>query len=254
MNSFTRRGFLGGVALGAASFAVSAQAASPRLITLPGQITSGAAATIKGIVTARKVVAMTFDDGPHPTLTPILLDLLKSLNIRATFYLVGSRVAAYPQLVARIAAEGHEIGNHTWSHPYLTKRSASGVLRELDRTTRAVYEATGKAPVTMRPPYGALSLRQRLMVHQERNLPTILWSVDPQDWTRPAPGVVTQRILASTRAGGIVLSHDIHSQTIRAMPKTLAGLGAKGFEFVTVSEMLGWPRWQSRAFTLAPEA
>jgi peptidoglycan/xylan/chitin deacetylase (PgdA/CDA1 family) len=123
--------------------------------------------------------------GRIPTLTPQLLDFLAVNRIRATFYLIGSRVARHPQLAARIAAEGHEIGNHTWSHPSLFGHSDGGVLSQIDRTNEAVYTATGRLPVTMRPPYGNLYPRQRLMLHQARGMPTVLWSVDPEDWRRP---------------------------------------------------------------------
>lgn len=259
MGQLNRRTLLrgmGGAAAGALTSAWTVQAGAATqapMIRLPGDITSGERATVTAISTSQRVVAMTFDDGPHPRLTPQLLDMLKARNIRATFYVIGANVVRYPQLVMRMLNEGHEVGNHTWSHPYLTSRSSDGVVRELDRTTSAIYQVTGKVPVTMRPPYGAMHARQRLMVHERRNMPTVLWSVDPQDWRRPGASVVARRILDQTRPGGIVLSHDIHSPTIRAMPATLDGLTARGYDFVTVSEMLGWPRWQTRQFRLAPE-
>jgi peptidoglycan/xylan/chitin deacetylase (PgdA/CDA1 family) len=131
------------------------------------------------------LVALTFDDGPHPTLTPQLLDFLAVNNIRATFYLIGSRVARHPQLAARIAAEGHEIGNHTWSHPSLFGYSDGGRAVADRPRQRGRRNATGRVPVTMRPPYGNLYPRQRLMLHQTRGMPTVLWSVDPEDWRRP---------------------------------------------------------------------
>ncbi|HHB81084.1 MAG TPA: polysaccharide deacetylase family protein, partial [Aliiroseovarius sp.] len=143
---------------------------------------------------------MTFDDGPHPDLTPKLLDILKARRIRATFYVIGQNVARYPEIVKRMVGEGHELGNHTWSHPYLTKRSKKSVLRELDRTSDAIYKAVRKVPVTMRPPYGALYTSQRRYIHAERQMPTSLWSVDPQDWRRPGASVVTKRIVSHARA------------------------------------------------------
>ena len=231
----------------------SALAGQP-VIRLPGDVTTGEKATVSAIATQQPVVAMTFDDGPHPRNTPVLLDMLRERGIRATFYVIGRNVERYPQLVIRMRDEGHEVGNHTWTHPFLTKHGDARVIQELDRTTAAIYKATGKVPVTMRPPYGAMNARQRLMVHERRNMPTILWSVDPQDWRKPGAAVVADRILSQTRPGGIVLSHDIHSPTINAMPRTLDGLKARGFQFVTVSEMLGWPRWNTRQFRLAPEA
>jgi peptidoglycan/xylan/chitin deacetylase (PgdA/CDA1 family) len=108
----------------------------------------------------------------------------------------------------------------------------------MTRCRDAVGRAAGVKPRTMRPPYGGLLQRQRELVHSEYGYPTILWSVDPLDWKRPGPSVVTSRILAGTNAGGIVLAHDLHSQTVDAMPATLDGLLRRGFKFVTVSQLL----------------
>ena len=102
-------------------------------------------------------IAMTFDDGPHPRLTPRLLDMLKARSIRATFFLIGENAAEYPDIVRRIAAEGHEIGNHTWDHPQLTKLNPAALREEIDRTSSTIAEITGKLPTVMRPPYGATS-------------------------------------------------------------------------------------------------
>jgi len=207
--------------------------------------------TITRVRTARPVVAMTFDDGPHPSLTPQLLDILAARGIRATFYVIGWRVAQSPLLARRIAEEGHEIGNHTWSHPSLTGQSDAAALAQIDRTTQAVHEAVGRPPVTMRPPYGNFSPRQRRMLMEARNMPTVLWSVDPEDWRRPGAPVVAQRIVSQSHPGAVILSHDIIGATVRAMPAALDGLIARGYEFVTLSELIGWPRWNSRALRLA---
>jgi peptidoglycan/xylan/chitin deacetylase (PgdA/CDA1 family) len=207
--------------------------------------------TITRVHTARPVVAMTFDDGPHPSLTPQLLDILAARGIRATFYVIGWRVARSPLLARRIAEEGHEIGNHTWSHPSLTGQSDAAALAQIDRTTQAVHEAVGRPPVTMRPPYGNFSPRQRRMLMEARNMPTVLWSVDPEDWRRPGAPVVAQRIVSQSHPGAVILSHDIIGATVRAMPAALDGLIARGYQFVTLSELIGWPRWNSRALRLA---
>ncbi|MGX9354472.1 polysaccharide deacetylase family protein [Roseobacteraceae bacterium S113] len=217
-------------------------------IALPRDIVERDAATITAVRTPSPVIAMTFDDGPHPKHTPRLLDMLKERGIKATFYLIGNRVATWPQIAARIAEEGHEVGNHSWSHPFLTKHGQSSVLREIDRTTNAIWQATGRPPVTFRPPYGAFSRAQRSWLHETRKLPTILWSVDPADWRRPGASVVASRILKHSHQGAIVLSHDIHRGTIDAMPRTLDGLTSRGLTFVTVSQILGWPTWQTRNF------
>jgi peptidoglycan/xylan/chitin deacetylase (PgdA/CDA1 family) len=183
-------------------------------------------------------IAMTFDDGPQATLTPKLLDLLAAHHIKATFFVIGQNVAEHPQIVARAAREGHEIGNHTWSHPKLGKMSDENVRRELRRTDEIIKSAIGKRPTLMRPPYGSITTRQKHWIHDEFGYQVILWDVDPLDWKRPGPAVVCNRILKETRPGSIVLSHDIHPGTIEAMPATLKQLEAKGFQFVTVSALI----------------
>lgn len=183
-------------------------------------------------------IAMTFDDGPHPANTPQLLDILKQRNIKATFYVVGANARRYPQILRRIVAEGHEIGNHTDSHAYLTKLSQDGVRRELAVTHQAIVSATGIAPRTMRPPYGAISSELKASVKREFGYPSILWSVDPEDWKRPGSSVVASRLVSGARPGGILLAHDIHSPTIDAMPSALDQLLAKGYRFVTVTQLI----------------
>ncbi len=163
--------------------------------------------TFNSVHVAGPYIAMTFDDGPSATLTPKLLDLLAAHHIKATFFVIGENVAEHPEIVERAAREGHEIANHSWSHPNFGKMSDEGVRRQLTRTDDAIKNATG--------------------VH-----------VDPYDWKRPGPSVVCNRILKETRPGSIVLSHDIHPGTIEAMPSTFDQLQAKGFKFVTVSELI----------------
>src|SRR5882724_2957395 len=106
-------------------------------------------------------IAMTFDDGPSAKLTPKLLDLLAAHHIKATFFVIGENVVEHPEIVARAAHEGHEIGNHSWSHPYLAKMSDEGVRRELQRTEDAIKSATGARPTLLRPPYGSITARQK---------------------------------------------------------------------------------------------
>ncbi|MDA7424629.1 polysaccharide deacetylase family protein [Thalassococcus lentus] len=247
MTTFSRRTFL---SAGTAAVALSRpdQVLAAPVIALPKDVAQRDAATVMAVRTTTPVVAMTFDDGPHPKLTPLLLDMLKQRKLRATFYLIGNRVVTWPDIVRRIADEGHEIGNHSWSHPNLAKRSTTSVLNEIDRTSDAIFKITGRPPVTFRPPYGSFTRRQRLMLYEERNLPTILWSVDPQDWRRPGASVVASRILKGSRPGAIILSHDIQSGTVKAMPRTLDGLSDRGMKFGTVSQMMGWPLWQKRNF------
>jgi peptidoglycan/xylan/chitin deacetylase (PgdA/CDA1 family) len=181
---------------------------------------------------------MTFDDGPSATLTPKLLDLLAAHHIKATFFVIGENVAEHPEIVARAAREGHEIANHSWSHPNFGKMSDESVRRQLQQTDDAIKNSTGKRPTLLRPPYGSITARQKRWIHDEFGYDIILWDVDPYDWKRPGPAVVRARILKETQPGSIVLSHDIHPGTIEAMPSTFDELEAKGFKFVTVSELI----------------
>jgi peptidoglycan/xylan/chitin deacetylase (PgdA/CDA1 family) len=139
--------------------------------------------------------------------------------------------------------DGHEIGNHTWSHPRLSGLSDAALLAQVDQAARCVADVVGREPVILRPPYGQIAEHQSRLISQERGLPTVLWSVDPQDWRRPGPTVVARRILDQVHPGAIVLCHDIVRGTIAAMPRTLDALIARGYAFVTVSELIGWPRW-----------
>jgi len=183
-------------------------------------------------------LALTFDDGPHPTNTPRLLDLLKQRNVKATFYVIATNVRRYPEIMRRIVAEGHEVGNHTVNHPSLAKMSHDGVRQELSGCHEAVLATTGVAPRTMRPPYGAITSAQKAWIREEFGYPTILWSVDPLDWKKPGSSTVASRLVAGASPGGILLAHDIHEGTVAAMPATIDPLLAKGFKFVTVTQLI----------------
>lgn len=185
---------------------------------------------------------MTFDDGPNASLTPKLLDLLAAHHMKATFFVVGENAAEYPEILKRAAREGHEIANHSWSHPNLGKMGDDAVRRELQKTDDAIKAAIGIRPTLMRPPYGSITARQKSWIHDEFGYRIIIWDVDPLDWKRPGPSVVTHRIVSEARPGSIILAHDIHPPTIEAMPATFDQLEAKGFKFVTVSELIAMAR------------
>lgn len=187
-------------------------------------------------------IAMTFDDGPHGENTPRLLDMLKKRNIKATFFVVGQCVAEFPEILKRAAEEGHEIASHSWSHPQLTKLGEGGVTDQLQRTHDVIQQTTGTAPKLMRPPYGAFTANQRAWAHSKWGYKTILWDVDPLDWKVRSSSRVQSEILRMTVPGSIILAHDIHKSTVDAMPETLDALLAKGFKFVTVSELIAMDR------------
>lgn len=194
--------------------------------------------TYNSVTTSQPVVAMTFDDGPHATLTPKLLDMLKQRKIHATFYLLGQNAKEYPDIVKRIIAEGHEVGNHSYDHKALNTLSAPGVASQIDRTNEVIQAAAGVLPPTMRPPYGATNASLNRRLNEEFHLPVIMWSVDPQDWKYRNASRVSSHIIANAKPGDIILAHDIHPSTIEAMPEALDALLAKGLKFATVSELL----------------
>jgi peptidoglycan/xylan/chitin deacetylase (PgdA/CDA1 family) len=177
-------------------------------------------------------VALTFDDGPGPY-TDTLLRHLAAHQAHATFFVVGQNVAAYPSVLRRAAAAGHEIGSHTWSHQDLTKLSAAGVRSELARADEAIKAAAGFVPALVRPPYGAFDDALRVRIKR----PLVLWSVDTLDWLHRDSARVARVAIRSARPGSVILFHDIHRTTVRAIPRVLKALSGKGYTFVTVSQL-----------------
>ena len=186
-----------------------------------------------------KYVAMTYDDGPHPDRTPRLLDMLRARNIRATFYVTGLNAQRHPQILRRMINEGHEIGNHSYSHPRLTDLSTEEVHAEVAACHDAVVAAATLPPGTIRPPYGAVNQALRDQFLNDFDYPTVLWDVDPRDWdSATSDEDVINHILTESDHGEIIITHDIHERTITSMPAILDGLLAQGFSFVTISELL----------------
>lgn len=183
-------------------------------------------------------IAMTFDDGPSAKLTPQLLDMLKARGIKATFFVVGTNAAEYPQIIKRMVDEGHEIGNHSWSHPALNKLSATSLRKQLEDTNAAIVKAGAPRPSLIRPPYGATNARLAKLFDEEYGMKSIIWSVDPLDWKYRNSKKVYDLIVQKTQPGAIILSHDIHASTVAAMPEVFDTLLAKGYQFVTVSELI----------------
>lgn len=188
--------------------------------------------------TSRKVVALTFDDGPHPKLTPQLLDLLQREGVHATFFVLGSLATEHPEILQRMASEGHEVANHSWDHPRLPRLSAEKFGHQIQDTTDIIEKATGQKVTLMRPTYGLYNERVEHALINDYGLDVILWSVDPNDWKKPGAGVVARRLVTGAHPGAILLAHDIHPGTIAAMPETISQLKARGYEFATVSELL----------------
>ena len=185
------------------------------------------------------LVALTFDDGPSPY-TDRILDILARYDAKATFFVIGRQIAERPTTVRRIAAEGHVIGNHTWSHASLPELPARSRRRQLERTSAAIRRVTGADPVLVRPPYEMTTPTVNRQARRLGLLP-VVWSVDPGDWRLRAPWKVARRVLDKAGPGAIIVLHDgggDRSTTIAALPKILDGLRQKGLVPVTVPQLL----------------
>lgn len=184
-----------------------------------------------------RYVALTFDDGPCPVITPQILEILAQRGIRATFFLLGRNVHEHPAVARAVAAAGHSIGNHTWNHRVLPQLGPEEMAYEIDSAYDIIWAATGVEPVLFRPPYGAMNhaVRQAL---RDRSFPLILWSVDSRDWETQDTAFLRHEILRKVRPGSIILLHDIHSITARALPLVLDDLEGRGYQFVTVEELV----------------
>ncbi|PPS68526.1 MULTISPECIES: polysaccharide deacetylase family protein [Streptomyces] len=180
-----------------------------------------------------KCIALTFDDGPAAPETANLLNHLARYKARVTFFTVGQNVAAHPELVRAEAKAGHEVGNHSWNHPDLTKLTPEQVAFQLGRTSSAIKAATGTAPTLFRPPYGAVNAQ----VKAATTLSPVLWDVDTEDWKYRDSAKVAQTVIAKAQRNSVVLMHDIHPTSVAAVPEILRSLTAEGFHFVTVSHL-----------------
>ena len=197
-------------------------------------------------------IALTFDDGPDPQWTPKILDILKEKGVHATFFIIGENGAAYPRLVQRTLAEGHDLGNHTFTHPNLGETPNGVAALELNATQRLIEALTGRSTRLCRPPYlgdaEPTSAEEIAPMQEAERLGYLIvgLKVDPDDWQKPAPDLIVERVVAQAtdpdpeKRGQIVLLHDAggdRAATVAALPKLIDALRAKGFEFATVSEL-----------------
>ena len=183
---------------------------------------------------SRKVVALTFDDGPNPNTTPVALELLKKYNAKATFFMVGRSVAGNEDIIKQVVAEGHQIGNHSWSPPLLTKVTLEQAKSQINDTTEVLKKASGQDVHIMRPPYGGINSAIQAAVSQS----FILWDVDTLDWKNRNTASIMKEV-QKTQSGSIILMHDIHQTSIDALPSVLQYLTEQGFELVTIDELMG---------------
>ncbi|CAM4475963.1 polysaccharide deacetylase family protein [Paenibacillus tarimensis] len=195
----------------------------------------------------RREVALTFDDAPDAVFTPLVLDALKKAGVKATFFCVGNRIEAHPDVMRRIVAEGHVVGNHSYSHPNFIKLSDARFREEIQKTDRLVKAYTGYAPSFVRPPYGNISEEQiKWLASNKRRV--VNWNVDSLDWKNLNREQVAVNVLAHIGPGAIVLQHsgggvgqDL-TGTVQAVPEIVAKLKRDGVRFVTIPGMLGIPQ------------
>lgn len=187
----------------------------------------------KGVATEKKMIALTFDDGPSAYTTPRLLDILKGKGVKATFFVLGTMAQRSPDIVRREANDGHEVASHTPYHNQLTRLSFAQVRAEAVEMDRIFTEILGTRPPFTRPPYGAFNAT----VGEALGQPMVLWSIDPRDWQDRNATVVCSRVTSAARDGAIILVHDIHATTVDAASCIIDTLRSWGYEFVTVSEL-----------------
>lgn len=198
------------------------------------------AKVIKRVKNNSDMISFTFDDGPNPTYTPLLLDILKENNVKSTFFLLGKCVAAYPELVRRIADEGHEIGNHTYEHLDLTEESNSVIRMEIEKTESLLFSITGRRPKLLRSPYGVYNSSVR-RITKELGYEFCHWtcSLGIEDWKLPGVDRLVE-LLLTAKPGDIILLHDAggnREQTMEAVAKVLPLLTRK-YNMVPLGEML----------------
>ncbi|WP_055587636.1 polysaccharide deacetylase family protein [Peterkaempfera griseoplana] len=184
-----------------------------------------------------KCVALTFDAGPSAN-TPRLLDILKQHQAQATFFMLGAKhVVKYPDTVRRIAAEGHELANHTWSHQILTDIKPDEARKEITLTQDAVARITGTRPLLLRPPQGRTNDKVAAIC-RDLGMAEVLWSVTAKDYETTDSALIEKRVLDQVKPDGIILLHDIYQGTVPAVPGILDGLKQRGYTVVTVSQLL----------------
>ena len=184
-----------------------------------------------------KTIALTFDDGPHPNVTPHLLRILRQYQVHATFFVVGEMAARHPGIIRQTMADGHTIGNHTAHHPQLRKMSKEQITAEWQECSQILARITGTAPSFCRPPHGR-SNRRIVMSAKSVGLKIVCWSYAPNDMSpRASASVIALRLLKHARNGDIFLLHDGSQATLDALPDIITGLRKRGFELVTIAEM-----------------
>ena len=188
-----------------------------------------------------KKIALTFDDGPHPRLTPKILEILDKYNVKATFFTVGINVHYYPETFEEIVSHGHEIGNHTYTHPHVSRVDMATLKSEIERCEDEIYEHGEYKTKLFRPPEGMIDNGVATLL-KELDYKVILWDIDTRDWDHTNARDIAEMIVKRVSSGDIILMHDYisyNSPTPEALEIFLPMLISKGYQFVTVSELIG---------------
>ncbi|MBQ7392076.1 MAG: polysaccharide deacetylase family protein [Clostridia bacterium] len=195
----------------------------------------------RSVETEKKQIALTFDDGPHPILTERILKILDQYGVTATFFMVGENVINYPDAAKEVILAGHEVGNHTFTHPHIANLNEKAIFDEIGRCEDALEELCEYRPHLLRTPQGALTQSlERCLLDDDYIL--VLWSLDTRDWDNKSTACIVQTVLNNVKSGDIILMHDFighNSKTPDALEKIIPVLLSQGYEFVTVSELLG---------------
>ncbi len=193
---------------------------------------------VASVDTDEKVVALTFDDGPHPEYTPTVLDILDRHNIKATFFMMGRNVERFPAVAREVLARGHEVGNHSYSHPKLIFMSPARVREEIERTDALLRGIGATGPIHFRPPHASKFIVLPYVLTQMGKL-SVMGDVDPEEWKRRPAAVMTESILRQTRPGSIIGLHDVMGvETIKTLEAVAPALIAQGYRFERVSEFV----------------
>ena len=193
-----------------------------------------------------KYVALTFDDGPWPGTTECLLDGLAERDVKATFFLIGEQIGAMEDTVRRMAEEGHQIGNHTYTHMDLSRGDAAERLHEVEETDALLTELLGEGTYWLRPPWGFMAEETA----REISVPMVYWSLDTEDWRRLDADEVEREILDNVRDGDIILMHDPYATSVEAALRAIDELRGQGYRFVTLEELFARKGVEPRPGTL----
>ncbi len=183
---------------------------------------------------SQKKIALTFDDGPHPVYTLKLLDGLAQRNVKATFFIIGESAERNPEVIKRIHAEGHLIGNHTYSHVQLTCINSAKALEEIAKTNEVIASITGESIRYIRPPYGIYNET----LAKSSNLIPVIWTVDPRDWSVLNTDSVVSHVIKNVKENDVILLHDIFETSVDAALRIVDILSEQGYTFVTIDELL----------------